>query len=74
MLLMYHIKKSLIKKASSLNKGGTFKLNRLEVFTIRLGLYYRPYMKEFFKLFKEKKLKALCYDKDVVSYLTYRLG
>ncbi len=65
MLLMHPVKKLLIKKASYLNKDATLELNKLEVFTIRLGLYYRPYMKEFLNLIHNKNLKISSKNKDI---------
>ena len=70
MALMRPVRSNLMKKVKKAEKNAQINLNRLEVFIIKLGLYYRPYLKTFFEAVKEKGTRLVCIDTDIKVYLS----
>lgn len=70
MILMSPVKLVLTQRAKHAKKGSTLRLFMLDNMTIKLGLYFRPYLKDLFDLAAKRSLKFKTTDKDLEIYLS----
>ncbi len=70
MFLMLPVKHYLESKVKHLNTNTELALGLLTTKVIKLGLYYRPYLANFFEAVSKKHIKIKSVDKNIETYLS----